>query len=82
MSVRATWSTFDNVDIEVTDEFTDQHGSSIDEGGVAVLLGQDQDCFVIEGADIADLREFLKRLRKAIDTYDHDHPADVNEVTC
>ena len=82
MSTRATWSSTQYVDVEVTDEFRDGHGTTIDEGCVAIVLGQDEDCFVIEGADLDSLRTFVSRLTEAVTDYALAHPNEGDECTC
>lgn len=74
MSQRACWTTTDNVDIEVTRDFTDQYSSEVDE--IAIVLLQDQDGLVIEGATIEDLRDFVERVEAAIDAYEREHPGE------
>jgi hypothetical protein len=66
MSVRATWTSPKHVEAEVTDYFVDDHGNEIDEGNLALVLGQDSDCFVIEGTR-EQLRAFVEELDAQLD---------------
>lgn len=68
MSDRACWTSVDSVDIAISSDWHDQYGSTVDE--VAIVLLQDQDGLVIEGADIDDLRAFVGRVTEALDAYD------------
>lgn len=61
MSVRATWAAPKSMGAEITDSFTDQYGTEIDDDCLALILDQDGDCFVIEGS-YSELHELLDRL--------------------
>jgi hypothetical protein len=67
---RACWSTSDWVDIEVTDDFHDSYGTTIDEGHIAIVLLEGDDGLVIEGASVQHLRSFIARAVVAIDEWE------------
>lgn len=76
MAQRACWTDVDNVEVGISADFHDQYGSTIEEGGIAIVLLQDQDGLVIEGATIEDLRDFVERVEAAIDAYEREHPGE------
>lgn len=66
MGVRATWSSPKHVDAEVTDSFEDQYNQTLDDDNLALVLCQDEDCFVIEGTH-DELTSLLERLKDELE---------------
>jgi len=69
MSIRTEWSRASAERPEVVSEWTDAYGQGLDEGGVALALGADS-VYLIEAADVAEIRALADRIRQACDLFE------------
>lgn len=68
MSVRTEWARAGSLQIEVTRDFEDAHGSTIDPCGVALLLGTDS-VFAVEASDVDELLTLAARITAACEAF-------------
>jgi hypothetical protein len=69
MSVRTEWSRAHDESPEVVSQWTDSYGQGLDEGGVALMLGNDS-VYLIEAGDVAEIRALAERIQQACDRFE------------
>jgi len=69
MTIRTEWSRAHTESPEVIADWDDCYGQGLDEGGVALLMGVDQ-AYVIEAAEVSEIRDLATRILAACDRFD------------
>ena len=64
MSIRTEWARVTSLAIEVVHDYEDEYGSSLDPGGIALLLSADN-VLAIEAADVDELLILAARITAA-----------------
>lgn len=69
MSIRTEWARVGSLGVEVTGEYVDVFGTSIDAGGVALVVAGDS-ALVIEAGDVEQVRGFAAQIVTACDRFE------------
>ncbi len=69
MTVRTEWSRATAERPAIVEEWVDVYGTSLDEGGLALVLGVDS-AYVIEASDVAQIRELAAAIVSACDRFE------------
>jgi hypothetical protein len=70
VSVRTHWAGPRFVEVEVVDEYTDSYGSTLDDGNYGLVIGHEEEVFLIEGS-LDELEEFADEIKTIVQKARH-----------